>query len=78
LPTDACYYFTQSQIPRALDARELLKRANEFKLEGEQFTNVNLALRSAIRKAEKNDLIIVCGSIFLVAEVNISLITEHA
>jgi dihydrofolate synthase/folylpolyglutamate synthase len=69
LPPGANYYFTQAQIPRALAAEELQEKSSGFKLIGEKYENVNLALQDALQKASGEDLIIVCGSIFLVAEV---------
>jgi dihydrofolate synthase/folylpolyglutamate synthase len=69
LPKDALYYFTQAHIPRALPAFELQKQAATWQLQGDCFDDVNEALTSAKGKAHKDDLIVVCGSIFLVAEV---------
>jgi dihydrofolate synthase/folylpolyglutamate synthase len=69
LPTTANYYFTQATIPRALDAESLQEKAIEYSLKGTSFKDVNEALQNAIDNASKKDLIIVCGSIFLVAEV---------
>ena len=69
LPKDAIYYFTQAQIPRALAAMELLQKAQERGLSGVTYTDVNAALQKALSKAATDDLILVCGSIFLVAEV---------
>lgn len=69
LPQSATYYFTQANIPRALDAKSLKEKAGSYSLHGESFENVNSALQFAKTMASKNDLIIVCGSIFLVAEV---------
>lgn len=70
LPKDANYYFTQAHIPRALDAHELQKKAETFFLKGTVVEDVNTALQQALQKADANDLIVVCGSIFLVAEVD--------
>jgi len=70
LPANAEYYFTQSHIPRALDAQSLKAKAAAFNLRGEIYEDVNTALHKAIANASKNDLIVVCGSIFLVAEVD--------
>lgn len=70
LPKEANYYFTQAHIPRALDAHFLQSKASVFSLNGNCFNDVNTALQQALNHATKNDLIIVCGSIFLVAEVN--------
>ena len=69
LPTEAVYYFTQAQIPRALDKEALGTKAQQFGLAGNTYTNVNEAIQQALLKASEEDLIIVCGSIFLVAEV---------
>jgi len=71
LPTNAQYYFTQAQIPRALAAADLKGKADVFGLNGNTFNDVNEALQAAIKNAAANDLIIVCGSIFLVAEVEV-------
>jgi dihydrofolate synthase/folylpolyglutamate synthase len=70
LPKKAKYYFTQSHIPRALPVSELAAKGNAFDLNGSQFENVNIALQSAIKNATANDLILVIGSVFLVAEVD--------
>lgn len=70
LPKEAIYYFTQAHIPRALPASELQQKAQVFSLQGQAYENVNAALQQALHHAVSNDLIIVCGSIFLVAEVN--------
>lgn len=70
LPKNASYYFTQAQIPRALDAETLQTKAATFSLEGNHFGDVNIALQQALSNASKEDLVLICGSIFLVAEVN--------
>lgn len=69
LPKDAEYYFTKAQIPRALDEVTLQQKANAFNLKGETFLNVNDALTKAKQCASADDLILVCGSVFLVGEV---------
>jgi len=68
-PPDASYYFTQSHIPRALDAISLQEKANLFSLKGSVWSDVNEALKAAMKQASAEDIIIICGSIFLVAEV---------
>jgi dihydrofolate synthase / folylpolyglutamate synthase len=69
LPKTAHYYFTQAGIPRALDAESLAQQAAIHGLKGKIFPDVNAALNEAKEKAGKNDLIVVCGSVFLVGEV---------
>lgn len=71
LPKDASYYFTQSHIPRALDAGLLKEKANAAGLNGESYPDVNTALQIAVAAADKNDLVLVCGSVFLVGEVEV-------
>jgi dihydrofolate synthase/folylpolyglutamate synthase len=70
LPNNAQYYFTQSNIPRALPVNELVAQATELGLNGLAYMDVNIALAEAIKNANHNDLILVIGSIFLVAEVD--------
>jgi dihydrofolate synthase/folylpolyglutamate synthase len=68
-PTRATYYFTRSKIPRALPENELANIAATFNLHGEKFPEVNEALNAAKAKASADDLIVVCGSVFIVGEV---------
>jgi dihydrofolate synthase/folylpolyglutamate synthase len=70
LPRTATYYFTQAQLPRALPAQELAAKANKIGLNGTVFNSVNSALQAAQKKASEDDLIIVCGSLFIIGEVN--------
>ena len=78
LPRDATYYFSHSHIPRAMNAIYLQEQAKSFGINGSVFEDVNLALKSALNKASADDLIVVCGSIFLVAEVKqFNRITER-
>jgi dihydrofolate synthase/folylpolyglutamate synthase len=68
-PRLADYYFTRADIPRALDALVLKERANEIGLKGEIYPDVNQAIKAALTKASKQDMILVCGSVFLIGEV---------
>jgi len=70
LPKTAHYYFTQAQIPRALAAETLQEKARLAGLIGKYYPDVNTAIKEVKGKANKNDLAIVCGSVFLVAEVD--------
>ena len=74
LPKHAYYYFTAAKIPRALDEEELAVRATIAGLRGETWSDVNDAIRAAMSKASVDDMIVVCGSVFLVGEVNVSLL----
>ena len=68
-PRLADYYFTQADIPRALDALVLKEKAKEIGLKGEIYPDVNQAIKVARTRATKDDMILVCGSVFLVGEV---------
>ncbi|GAB2814723.1 bifunctional folylpolyglutamate synthase/dihydrofolate synthase [Ferruginibacter profundus] len=70
LPTDGTYYFTNAHIPRAMPAQDLQTKAATFNLQGDFYDEVNNAIAAAKEKASATDLIIVCGSVFLVGEVN--------
>ena len=72
LPHSANYYFTQAHIPRALPAETLREKAGKFNLKGKSVPGVNEAIKEARSKAHKDDLILVCGSVFLIGEVNIT------
>ena len=69
LPKEATYYFTNAHIPRALPAAELQQKAAAHQLNGNVFDDVNDAIDAAKRKASSKDLRLVCGSVFLVGEV---------
>lgn len=72
LPSNAHYYFTKAQIPRAVDEQTLQQKANEYNLNGVAFPEVNEALAFALNQAHPDDLVIVCGSVFLIGEVEVS------
>jgi dihydrofolate synthase/folylpolyglutamate synthase len=69
LPPQAAYYFTRAQIPRALSEGELAARAAAAGLQGHPYPTVAAALAAAKAHARPKDLIVVCGSVFVVAEV---------
>ena len=69
LPKNATYYFTKAQIERAMPEDDLKSLANNHQLKGDSFSNVNIALEAAEEAANNTDLILVCGSVFLVGEV---------
>ena len=69
LPKDALYYFCRANIPRGLDADELMRVARSFQLYGQSYISVNEALNVATKEARKDDCIFIGGSIFVVAEV---------
>ncbi len=67
---NANYYFTQAQIPRALNYEQLAEIAKKINLYGMALPNVNIALNTAKQSAQEEDIILVCGSFFVIAEIN--------
>lgn len=68
LPKDAFYYFTQANIPRALDVALLKNKCAEYGLQGVAIPKVSDALKEAKKVAGVDDVIYVGGSTFVVAE----------
>ena len=69
LPKEAQYYFTKASIPRALDEKQLMKQAAYFNLKGLSYQTVKEAYDAARKNSRPDDLIIILGSTFVVAEV---------
>jgi len=69
LPPFATYYFCRPDIPRGLAAEELKSQAADAGLNGEAYPSVMSALIAARYAAQKDDLIFIGGSTFVVAEV---------
>ncbi len=69
LPQDACYYFTQANLPRALDANVLRQEALKHDLKGVVVTKVSDALQTAKNNSTPEDCIFIGGSTFVVAEI---------
>ncbi|MEI6900180.1 MAG: bifunctional folylpolyglutamate synthase/dihydrofolate synthase, partial [Bacteroidota bacterium] len=69
LPKEATYYFCKADIPRGLPADQLKEAANKVNLKGTSYFSVKEALAAARRAANRDDLVFVGGSTFVVAEV---------
>ncbi len=69
LPKEARYYFVKANLPRALNESELKNQAGQFGLKGNTYSSVKRGLSAAKRAAGEKDLILVAGSIFVVAEI---------
>lgn len=69
LPKEAVYYFAKANIPRGLSANILAKSAKEKELHGKAYKSVSEAFQAAKEASKADDLILVGGSIFVVAEV---------
>ncbi len=68
-PCDARYYFTNAHIPRAMPHQTLMQMGRDNLLGGEGFDDVNQALARAIQQAQPNEVIMVCGSFFILGEI---------
>jgi len=69
LPKEAIYYFSQPNLPRALDVQELYDHAVKSGLFGSTYSTVPEAYKAALSKAKSNDIVLIVGSIFVAAEI---------
>lgn len=68
-PKNAVYYFCSPNVPRGLEVSVLFEKASQNGLKGDIFTSVKQALEAAKSRANKQDLIFIGGSTFVVAEI---------
>ncbi len=68
LPPSAFYYFTQADIPRAMDAELLKREALKFGLAGKAYPNVATAVKTAQSLTLNDDFIFIGGSTFVVGD----------
>ncbi|MDG1823330.1 MAG: bifunctional folylpolyglutamate synthase/dihydrofolate synthase [Flavobacteriaceae bacterium] len=69
LPKDAMYYFCSPKVVRAKAVDQLFAEATRFGYNGKPYESVSDALDAAKTMASPSDIILVCGSLFVVAEV---------
>jgi dihydrofolate synthase/folylpolyglutamate synthase len=62
------WYFSQPSVPRGLPVADLVAAAHEQGIEGKGYENVKEAIAAARAAANKDDFVLVTGSIFLVAD----------
>jgi dihydrofolate synthase/folylpolyglutamate synthase len=70
LPLNAHYVFSESNNPRSLLAQNLLEVAQKNGLDGIVIKNVNEAIAYVKMKVAQNDLILIAGSTYLIAEID--------
>ena len=70
IPQDAQIYWTTSSVPRALSVEELAIQGVMIGLQGQCFRNVNEAIEEAKKNAADKDLILITGSTFVIAEID--------
>jgi dihydrofolate synthase/folylpolyglutamate synthase len=71
MPQNAKYIFSQANNPRALKADELKILAKKTNLIGEVCPDVNMAISKVLEEAKENDFILITGSTYLVAEIDL-------
>ncbi|QIP14578.1 bifunctional folylpolyglutamate synthase/dihydrofolate synthase [Spirosoma aureum] len=69
LPESAIYYFCQADSPRSLPAATLQAEAASLGRMGTTYPDVNRALAAALQQATPDDLILVTGSNYHIAEL---------
>jgi len=69
LPKNAGYYFAQASIPRAMPSVSLKNIALEYHLHGNCFDDVITAFNAAKSVANKDDVIFIGGSSFVVGDL---------
>lgn len=68
LPSEACFYITEANTPRSRKTEELTKLFLKNGFNAVSYNNIADALSSSQKNAKKNDLILIAGSIFLLAD----------
>ncbi|MBN2812462.1 MAG: bifunctional folylpolyglutamate synthase/dihydrofolate synthase [Bacteroidales bacterium] len=68
LPPKASYYFTRLSVPRSLGENELAGLAKQCSINGKAFAGIEDAYSAAKSVAGEDDLIMITGSNFLVAD----------
>lgn len=68
LPVGAEYYFTRLSVPRTMNETDLAKLAEKSGLIGKSFSTVKEAFEKAKQEAGRDDLVMITGSNFLVAD----------
>uniref|UniRef100_UPI004047DEDE bifunctional folylpolyglutamate synthase/dihydrofolate synthase n=1 Tax=Roseivirga sp. TaxID=1964215 RepID=UPI004047DEDE len=69
LPKGACFVFCEAKVPRAMKLAQLKTLTEPFDLKAEYVADVNEAIQFAKSKANKDDMIYIGGSTFVVAEI---------
>ncbi len=69
LPKNATYYFSQARTERSMQKEKLYELGNNYNLNGNVYSSVNEAVIEAKKRANKDDLIFIGGSIFVISEV---------
>lgn len=76
LPSELTWYFSQPSVPRGLPVADLVEAANGLGINGGAYKDVKDAIAAARSAADPADLVLVTGSIFLIADA-LNTETEH-
>lgn len=68
LPKDANYFFTAAKTKRAISAEKLTEIGKREGLQGKMYESVKNAIENVLQIAQKNDLIFIGGSNYIVGE----------
>ncbi len=68
LNSQLTWYFSQPSVPRGLPVGDLAKAASSIGIIGDGYMNVKEAIAAARKAASEDDLVLVTGSIFLIAD----------
>ena len=68
MPPDASYFFTQASVERAMPVKDFAMKAMRKGLPGVLCETVKEAVEKALKSADKDDLIFIGGSTFIVAD----------
>lgn len=69
MPKEAVYYYVKASIPRALDAETLAEVGNGMGRIGKVYGSVENGYNQAVKESQEDDLVLVCGSNFVVSEI---------
>ena len=69
LPKQAIYYWTQASTKRAISAKKISEKAQQYGLRGSIYNNVKEAYSHALKEADNADFIFIGGSSYIVADL---------
>ena len=69
-PKEAQYYLTTGNNSRLMNLKSLAEIGEKYRLEKREFLNVNLALTFVKSIADKDDVILITGSTFIIGEID--------
>jgi dihydrofolate synthase/folylpolyglutamate synthase len=68
-PSDTCFTWTQAKVVRAMEAERLKNEALTLGYSGKAYPSAQEGFKAIKQMLSSEDILLVCGSVFLVAEV---------